>query len=825
MSAPVSVVTSARVDCFHCGEPVPPGLDLTVPINGRQEPVCCVGCEAAASWIAGSGLTDYYRLRRTTADTPEPEIMALEVWDRPALQRQYVHAADLRHHEVNLITDGIHCAACTWLIEQAMARVPGLHRVEANPVSRRVWLSWDPDKVRLSALLQRLHHLGFRSRPLDAEAAEDQWQAERRAALKRLGVAGLGMMQAMMYAVALWVGAFDEMETATRDFFRWVAFFVTTPVLVYSAFPFYKGMVRELRAGRLGMDTPVSLALVLAYVGSLVETIRGGPEVYFESVAMFVFFLAIGRFVEMSVRHRSLQSGEALAHRAPAVALKRVGGDATETVAVTELEPGDRVRVLPGEALPADGVLVGVDAWVDESLLTGESRPIHKRPGEEVLAGSLCRDRALELEITALGQSTVLAALGRMMDKAARQRPRLARQAERMAAWFVARVLIFTAGAALVWLFLDPTRVFPITLAVLVVCCPCALSLAVPTALAAAQRRLARMGMLVVSGDALEALSRVDTVVFDKTGTLTDAGMSVVSVELLAPDHTADQNRALAIAAALETESTHPLARAFAPGARADVSAGELETVAGGGVMGCFEGEYWRLGKLEFVTEGCPAPGRDDRIYLGCGGRLVAAFEIRADLKPDAAETVRELKSLGLEVILLSGDSQAAVARCAATLGIEDHAARMWPQEKLKRVQALQVDGHRVVMVGDGVNDAPVLAGADVALALASGSGLAQSSADVIVATDRLIGVPEIIRSARRTRRVIRQNFGWALSYNLSAVPFAAMGFITPWMAALGMSLSSLAVTLNATRLTRAQSGPERVVESPGSRGKETVRP
>ena len=823
MSATAATLAGARVECFHCGEPVPDGLDLSVPIDGRSEPVCCIGCQAAAGWIAGSGLTDYYRLRQATADTPQPEIMALEVWDRPSLQAQYVHAADEAHHEVSLITDGIHCAACTWLIEKAMARERGLHRVEANPVSRRVWLSFDPGETRLSTLLKRLHHLGFKSRPLDAEAAEDQWQNERRAALKRLGVAGLGMMQAMMYAVALWMGAFEEMDTATRDFFRWVAFFVTTPVLLYSASPFYKGMVRELRAGRLGMDTPVSLALILAYTGSLYETIRGGPEVYFESVAMFVFFLAIGRFVEMSVRHRSIQSGEALAHRTPAVALRVSGQAPPETVAVAELETGDRVRVLPGEALPADGVLVDSQAWVDESMVTGESRPVHKRRGDELLAGSICRDRALDLEVTALGQSTVLAALGRMMDAAARERPRLARQAERMAAWFVARVLVFASVAALVWLYLDPSRVFPITLAVLVVCCPCALSLAVPTALAAAQRKLAGLGLLVVRADALEALSRADTVVLDKTGTLTENDISVVDVEL--PEKaTLDRQQALSLAAALEAESTHPLARAFQPYRHDQTVAERLETVSGGGVMGEIRGRHWRLGKLDFVTEGRKASGPDDRVYLGCQGRVMAAFGIHAPLKSDAADAVVSLKALGLKVILLSGDSCQAVEDCARALGIEDYRGRMWPEEKLDRVRALQAEGHRVAMVGDGINDAPVLAGADVALALASGSGLAQSSADVIVAGNRLSGLPEIVGVARRTRRVIRQNFGWALSYNLSAVPFAAMGFITPWMAALGMSLSSLAVTLNATRLAR-KPAPDSAVDSPARSDSEVAGP
>ncbi len=801
MGATAESLAPAGESCFHCGAPVPEGLDLSVTMNGSQRPVCCAGCEAAASWIAEAGLSDYYRLRRHRADTPEPTPMDLAVWDRPALQRRHVHLAADNRHEVTLLTDGIHCAACTWLIEQAMAGEPGLHRVEANPVSRRVWLAWDPGSTRLSALLHRLQTLGFRSRPLDAEAADDQWQRERRAALKRLGVAGLGMMQAMMYAVALWMGAFEDMDTATRDFFRWVAFFVTTPVLLYSAYPFYAGMVRELKVRRLGMDTPVSLALMLAYLGSLFETIRGGPEVYFESVAMFVFFLAIGRFVEMSVRHRSVHTGEALAHRTPAVALKVDPRGETETVAVAELEAGDRVRVLPGEALPADGLLVGEAAWVDEALVTGESRPVARRAGEELLAGSICRDRALDLEVTRVGQATVLAALGRMMDKASRERPRLARQAERMAAWFVARVLVFASVAALAWMFIDPSRVFPITLAVLVVCCPCALSLAVPTALAAAHRHLARLGLLVVRGDALESLSKVDTVVLDKTGTLTGEGIRVSAVEVLDSSRT-DADGALEIARALEAESTHPLAEAFRARGQGRLRAEQLRTVSGAGVSGLLNGSAWRLGRLDFVTDGART-SEDDRIYLGVENRAVAAFAISAPLREDAAEAVAGLRERGLEVVLLSGDGRGAVRDCAEALGIESWEARMRPEEKLARVRDLQARGRCVAMVGDGVNDAPVLAGADVALALASGAGLAQSSADVIIASDRLSGLPQIVDRARQTRRVIRQNFAWALSYNLSAVPFAAMGFITPWMAALGMSLSSLAVTLNATRLAR----------------------
>jgi Cu2+-exporting ATPase len=623
-----------------------------------------------------------------------------------------------------------------------------------------------------------------------------------------VGVAGIGMMQVMMYAVALWVGVFQDMDPGLEQLFRWVSMVVATPVALYAAFPFYAGAWRDIRSGRPGMDVPVSLAIGGAWLASSWHTVIGYGEVYFESVTMFTFFLLLGRYLEMSARHRAGDTHEALARLLPESARRR-GTDGTwETVALRELRPGDVVSVRHGETLPADGRLVDSDARLDESMLTGEARPRTRQAGDAALAGSINLGDPLELRVERTGADTMVSSIGRLLDRAQSERPPVAISADVVARWFVVGVLCAAALTWVAWNIIDPARAFAVTLAVLVATCPCALSIATPAALTAATGFLARRGLLVTRAGALEKLARVDRVMFDKTGTLTHGQPRITKVTARAG---LSRDAALGIAAALESVSEHPIARAFmiAP------PAGEVrhaKVSPGLGIEGDVTGRRWRLGRPAWAVAlggGCipEVHGEETVVCLADEQGLAATFQLADRLRTGTRTQLERLRELGLAVEIASGDSAEAVAPVAAAVGVADWRAGMTPQDKLALVRARQQSGATVAMIGDGVNDAPVLAGADVSVAMAAGTPLAQTSADMVLLGDSLAPLSEGVVHARRTLRIVRQNLAWAAGYNLTALPLAAVGIITPWMAALGMSASSLLVVLNALRLARQQGG------------------
>ena len=793
-----SAAVAARIveDCFHCHEPLPAGPPILARSRGSERPVCCIGCQAAAEWIESLGLADYYRLRQQPAPRSDSEATDFSVWDRSELARLHVrqHAPD--RAEVVVLVDGVRCAACSWLIERALTGLPGLHEVGVNVAARRVRLLFDPQQVLLSELLLGLSKLGYNPHPLSAEGLDSLRQHESRDALKRLVVAGLGAMQAMMYAVALYAGVFDGIDPAVRDFFRWLGVLVATPVVFYSARPFFAGALREWRSRRLSMDTPVALAIGLIYVASVVETLRGGVEIYFDSVSMFVLFLLSGRYIEMRARHRAGDVVDALARLQPALA-ERLHDAGSETIGVHELLRGDRVRVAAGAAIPADGVLLSAECRIDESLLSGEAHPRLRQRGENLIAGSLLLDGPIEMDVQSVGADTALAGIVRMVTRAASERPQLARLADARAARFVLRVLGLTALTASIWMWFDPARAFSAALAVLVVSCPCAFALAVPSALTRAVAVLARQGVLVTDADALEVLARTDHFVFDKTGTLTEPHLSPANVQALR----GTSAEALAIAAALEHGNTHPLAlavRRAAEGLSVPLAT-QVRHVAGAGVQGDIDGRHYRLGRASFSL---PGSAQDiDALVLADDTGEIARLALTERPRGEVLEVLSALAADGASSEILSGDSSSRVAELAKTLGVARWQANATPAAKLARLQELRATGHVIGMVGDGVNDAPVLAGADVAIAIGDGAALAQAASGILLAGDHLHGIVTARQVAQRMLRVLRQNLTWALAYNLSVVPLAALGFVPPWLAAIGMSASSVVVILNSLRI------------------------
>ena len=785
---------NARPDdaCFHCGEPLP-RRPATAIIEDRPRAFCCDGCADAAQWIRDADLGDYYQLRSAPAGQVGTEPVDFSAWDRDDLLHEHVHAVE-GGREVTVLTDGMRCAACAWLIDRALRREPGVLDAGANAVTGRIRIAWDPATTALSALLRRVAALGYRPYLSGGEAREKERRAERNRWLLRLGLAGLGTMQAMMFAEALYLDFNNEMPTATRDFFRWVTLMVSTPVVFWAGWPFIAGMLRELRGRRLGMDTLVASATLLAWGASLVETIRGGAHVWFDAAVMFVFFLLAARMLEQRARNVASAQVDALARARPVIAMRELADGTREAVPVAALRVDDIVRVAAGDVLPADGSLLDGEASFEEALLTGESTPVRKQAGAEVFAGTVCREHPARVRIRRVGTDTRLSQLARLVEHAQAHRPPLARLADRIAGWFVLALLLAALLVWLGWRIHDPSRAFEVTLALLVISCPCALSMSIPAALAVAHGALARIGVLALRPDALETLAGVTDVVFDKTGTLSDGRPRRAAVEAV---DGFDPQAALRIAAALERDSGHPLAQAFADVDDAPQASG-VRAVPGAGIEGVVDGVAWRLGHAGFACGG----EDDGSLWLGDGRRGAARFAVSESLRPEAAEAIAALRGLGLRLHLSSGDSHAAVARFGQALGIQDMHARQSPEHKLAFVRGLQDQGRRVAMVGDGLNDAPVLAGADVSLAVADGAALAQRAADLVATHPSLMRIPESVALARRTRRIIRQNLAWAIGYNVLALPLAAMGMVTPWLAALGMAASSLTVTLNALRLS-----------------------
>ena len=805
----------AKQSCFHCGLPVPEDLDITVEIGDKPQPMCCHGCAAVAQAIVDSGMESYYKYRTETAPRAREVVPAfleqLKAYDNPAVQKRFVHEQD-NLSEVSLILEGIVCAACVWLNERHLKALPGVVDVNINYSNHRALVRWDNSKISLSEILESISRIGYLAHPYDPDRQQRIIEKERKQQLRRIGVAGVLGMQVMILAVALYTGEWWGIDEAFRGFFRWTSLLLTIPILIFSSRIFFTSALRDLKQKRAGMDVPVSIGIGIAFTASVGHTITGIGEIYFDSVVMFTFFLLSARYFEMTARKRSTEATEALVSLQPAVAAKLVrvnGKDEEHAVPVAELESGDRVLVRPGDTIPADGIIESGASGINESLITGESMPVTKTSGDEVIGGSINAESPLVISITRVGADTVLAAIQRLLDKAQSEKPALAQLADRIASKFVIVILSLASLVALYWLMQGSDDWLPITIATLVVTCPCALSLATPAAITAASGQLAKIGLLPTRGHALETLAHVTHFVFDKTGTLTAGNITLADTQSLDDQPAAEY---LQIAAALEAHSEHPIAKSFLH-ACPDRSkhAEAVSSTPGHGMTGTVDGRQWFLGKPDFIRQHCSeAFSIDDdsgqtRVILATGDKAHAIFSFEDEIRDDTVALINSLQQAGKSVVLLTGDNASTAQYIADAAGISEVHANLKPQDKLDYIKALQNQGAIVSMTGDGVNDAPVLAGADVSIAMGSGSQLAAASADFILLSPRIDTIYTGYRLSVRTLSIIRQNMTWAIGYNLLAIPAAAMGYILPWAAAIGMSASSLVVVLNALRLSKTK--------------------
>ena len=811
-------IPSSKHDCYHCGLPIPADVDLPVEIDGARRQTCCTGCQAVAESIVANGLSDYYKRRdalpeRAREALPE-ELQELGLFDHPDFQKGFVKPVGEHEREADLILEGITCAACIWLNEQHVAHQPGVAAVDINYATRRARVRWDERRIKLSDILAAIQAIGYRAYPYDSARSELISQRERRSALWRLFVAGFGMMQVMMYAFPVYVANPGDMTADIELLMRWASLILTAPVVLYSAAPFFSHALRDVRLRRLGMDVPVALGIGAAFVASCWATFTGKGEVYFDSVTMFVFFLLCGRYVEMLARQKAVRGVEELGKAIPAFAerLDTYPSPAGERVPVSQLAVGDVVRVKPGETLPADGIVIEGHSEANEALLTGESRPVPKAPGSEVTGGSVNVGSPLVLRVRRTGENTRLAAIRNLMERASTEKPQVVRQADRVAAYFIVALLALAVVTAAWWWWTDPDRALWVFVSVLVVSCPCALSLATPVALTVATDSLARMGVLVTRGHAIEALARAGHFVFDKTGTLTHGEMRIETVRLLGAMGEAD---VLVLAAALEQGSEHAIAAALRQGAgnSALPAMAGLAATTGQGVSGSLEGVSYRIGRPDFVAElaGKPVPEvlrEDERsgrtvIALGSATGWLAGFVLFDSLREEAPAAFESLRAKGITLSIFSGDTPSTVEEVGRHLGVAQALGGMTPEDKHRGLVALQQRAEVVAMVGDGVNDAPVLAQAQVSIAMGGGTDLARNQADIVLLSGHLSSLAEGVSLSRRALAIIRQNLWWSFAYNFTAVPLAMSGLVTPWMAGIGMSASSLFVVLNALRLQR----------------------
>ncbi|SEJ27183.1 Cu2+-exporting ATPase [Pseudomonas linyingensis] len=805
--------------CFHCGLPVPDGSPYHAQVLGEARAMCCPGCQAVAEAIVAGGLEGYYRHRSETAANPEalPKALAdeLALYDREDVQQGLVsHAGE--QAETCLLIEGISCAACGWLIEHHLKKLPGVSEANLNLSNHRLQVRWNDASLPLSQLLAELRRIGYAAHPYQADAAAEQMHRENRKAMRQLGVAGLLWMQVMMATMATWPEFNLDLSASFDAILRWTSLFLTTPIVFYCCGQFFRGALRDLRTRHLTMDVSVSLAIGGAYAAGLWSTITGQGELYFDAVGMFALFLLAGRYLERRARERTAQVTAQLVNLLPASCLRLDEQGHSERILLNELQLGDQVLVPPGAVVPADALILAGQSSIDESLLTGEYLPQPRSAGQQVTAGTLNVEGPLTVRVEALGNDTRLSAIVRLLERAQADKPRLAQLADHVAQWFLVVVLLTAAVIGLVWWQIDSERAFWIVLALLVATCPCALSLATPTALTTATGSLHKLGLLVTRGHVLESLNQIDTLIVDKTGTLTEGRLTLREVRVLGA---LDSQTCLSLAAALESRSEHPIARAFG---RAPQAAEGVHNEPGKGLQGEVGGRRLRIGEPGFVCQlgDQPAPAMPDEpgqwLLLGDEQGPLAWFRLDDCLRNDAHQLVDAAHQRGWQVLLLSGDSSPMVASVASELGIDDARGGLPPDAKLAVLHQLHQQGRHVLMLGDGVNDVPVLAGADISVAMGSATDLAKTSADAVLLSNRLDSLVQAFDVAKRTRRIIVENLAWAGLYNGLVLPFAAIGWITPGWAAIGMSLSSLVVVVNALRLSRVTGSSQPVATAIG---------
>ncbi|MBQ4832226.1 cadmium-translocating P-type ATPase [Pseudoalteromonas sp. MMG010] len=786
--------------CFHCLEPIPKGFNESVIIDDVSQPMCCIGCQAVAQNIVTQGMTDYYKYRTVTAGKVEqlvPEqLQFIKSYDNEDIQDEFI-ATNQGISEVLLSVEGITCAACAWLIEKQLLSLNSVKRVDVNTSTNRAMIQWDKHTTPLSEIITALAQIGYKAYPFQSDIEAQQKQHVAKAYIRRLGVAGLMTMQVMMFAFAMYFGMFSGMESNFEQYFRWISLALATPVVLYSALPFLTNAINGLKSKQLNMDLPVSLAIFGAYSASCYATFMQVGEVYFESVCMFTFLLLLGKYLEFRARLKASEFTANLQKLLPLTARTLNEQGVEQIIAAKKLKLNDIVLIKAGETIPADGELIAGNTTVDESMMTGEHQPVNKHIGQNVYAGCVNHDGVITIQINKIGQNTLLNQIIRLQHNALTKRPKLVEITDKVAQWFVAALLIFASLTAIGWYQLDPEHAFWITISVLVATCPCALSLAIPTALTCAVATLTQKGILIKQAHVLETLPKLTLFAFDKTGTLTQGKFSLDAVDVIHSDYSKEQ--VLTIAAQLERYSEHPIATAFLKYDDSLTQVNDVKVHPGQGISAFIAGTHYAIGKSGWFD----SEKSNAQASLYANKQLIARFYFKDNIKPDAANLIASLQKQNLSCHMLTGDASDAGARVAKQLQLNSQRSACSPQDKQRAVEQWASQQHIVAMIGDGVNDSPVFASAHLSIAMETGADISKNAADVLLLNSDLASIDHLLKVAKQTQRIIKQNLALSLLYNGSILPLAALGLVAPWMAVIGMSASSIIVICNSLRLLK----------------------
>lgn len=799
--------------CFHCGEAVPKGCQLTAYIAGQEQPMCCVGCQAVATFLSDNDHSIFYQYRQGQLPTEQVgNKVEIEKWqhlDTSDVFAQLTRKNPTGSYQVTINIEGMYCSACGWLIQKVLKKRAGILELRINSVTQNIQIDFDPTEIKLSEIFSQIQQLGYQ--PLQQNSTENPKDEVRKVQLKKIAVAGFGMMFIMTLSVPLYSTDDFIVAPEIHRFFLMISLLVATAVYFYSGMSFVHNAIRDVKNRHLGMDVPVALSVSLAYFVSLYFSFSQQGHVYFDSMSMFIFFLLLGRYVESQVRHQGMNVRESLFALVPISAQRLVNpvnqiSQNTETVPLNQIIKGDHLLVKSGEIIPCDGQVIHGAGQVNEAILTGESKLIYKQSNDLIYAGARLTNGELTFITTVNNQDSFLAKLADMMELAQSKKPASLQLVDQMASYFVAVVLLLALGTAIWYGLEQPDALMTALLSVLIATCPCALSLATPTALTAAGINLLKHGVLVNNTEAITQLSKIKHWYFDKTGTLSEGTLSIENTHNLP---TYSDEKLAAITAGLQQISNHPIASAFHHYQPLTMS--DAKEVPGCGVSGKYidnkESQQWYMGSAEWLESLSIKPPKlrnnSDltQVYLACEQQLVAAYELQVPIRTGALDLLNALSKQGKFRTILSGDQPDTVANWGEKLAVKNRFGGLKAEQKINHIAAQQKLGLACVMVGDGVNDAPVLSQADVSISLKQGAYLAHSASDMIVLGKSLDPIQQAIAISNNTNTIIKQNLSWSLVYNLSVTPIAMMGLLAPWMAAIGMSLSSLLVVLNSRRL------------------------
>ena len=778
--------------CFHCNEKTPADHVFTSTIDGHPVYFCCPACLAITETIVQGGLSHFYQKRE---HLPLPPNISDDYtkWDDPTAQSLFVK----NHADTSTATlhiEGMHCTACAWLIERFLTRKKAVLDARINYEQQRLDISWQPDLLPLSALMQWIADIGYTPHPFEEDAVQQRQAHAQRKQLTRIGVTGLLMMQVTMLSLSVYFGDYLGITREYRRLLEWFSLLFSLPVLYFGAADFIVSGLRGLRYGLLSMDVSVALALIGLFVGSVFSVFSETGDTYFDSLCMLCFFILLARFIEQRSRHHINPTKSILPKH-----VSRIVQDRMELKDLYAIDKGDHVLVKPGETIGLDGVIIEGESHVTEAMITGEAQAIFKTQNQQVFAGSQNCEGRLIIEVTASSNESVIANMQRIAETASHQTAQRKSTTDTISEYFTGSIIALSVATFIVWWQLGNANAFWIALSVLVISCPCALSLAAPTALSALQFQLRRQGILVCKPSAMDRLSHITTVAFDKTGTLTRGLYSLQTVQCM---HNVSSTQCTSIASALEAQTHHPIAHAFG---RTHMVAKDIHIAHGLGVTGSINNKTYRIGSQDYCRQWHPSittPDNRHWVALCDKQHLLAWFLLEDTLRSQAKPLIQWLKSQSIDTLMLSGDASQSPHTFAELLDIKTVYSGCSSDQKQAILAKLQNQHQQVMMVGDGINDAQVLAQSHVSVTLRSASDWIKRSADLVLIEDNLAKLAVAIQQAKKYQRILTQNFSWALLYNALAIPFAMAGFITPWMAALGMSLSSIIVVLNSKRLT-----------------------